>query len=409
MRRGTIRTSRMRRAATAVLVILAAVALLWLAGSHWMSQPESDAFAEPWPAGLGPAATVAQRYPPTAESEAARALRTFPFPAALRNELGAFMKQQVERASDEVAPLPSATGAFLAAHVAELDALEEMLTTRPIVWQSDFSRGFGAPVPNLRQVLDVNRLLFARALSRHGDPAAWRELHAAWSVSRALLRRPELISALIGLSIARSANAVARDLPSPAPLWREEMLTTDYSRAMVAALQAAAWSTATAIRDHTLVDEDAKHDAAAPLERAFDFLLASQRLRWASELIASDREACASLYGQRACIVPANANAREPEARSARWARHVVSPDGLHGIWRRLGRFRIERELTTKLLQRDFSARSACPDGHWLYDGETLRFSNEPASAANVTEMPLHFRVGAAAPSPDPSARRSPR
>jgi hypothetical protein len=86
----------------------------------------------------------------------------------------------------------------------------------------------------------------------------------------------------------------------------------------------------------------------------------------------------------------------------------IASAD-LGSAWRRIGRFRIELELTTKLLQRDFSPRSSCPDGQWIYDGETLRFSNEFASAQNVTEMPLHFRVRPAAPSPDPSARRSPR
>jgi hypothetical protein len=297
----------MRRAFLVVCIILAAVALLWLAGSKAMSEPESDALAEPWPAGLGAAANVPRHYPPTVENEAARALRTFPFPAELRKELGAYVKQEIARGSADVAPPPSTTGAFLAAHVRELEALEETLTTQPIVWKSDLAKGHSAPLPDLRQVIDVQRLLLARALSRHDDPAAWHELHATWSVSRALLRRPELISALVGLAIARSTNAVARTLPPPAPAWREEMLSTDYSRAMVAALQAESWSRAMDMRNETFVDEDAKHDPAAPVERVFDVFVAPQRRRWAAEVLGARRKTAEAFHAMPQCAIPLNA------------------------------------------------------------------------------------------------------
>jgi hypothetical protein len=386
----------MRRSVIAVLFVLSGTALFWLAGSTVVSSMEANALDEEWPAGLGAASTVPARYPPTVENDAARVLRTFVIPETLRKELGDYVKQEIERPSIDVAPLPAATGAFLAVHATELDALEQALTTQPIVWESDFSKGTSAPLPDMRHVLEVQRLLLARALSRHSDPAAWNELHAAWTVGRTLLRRPELISVLVGLAMARNTNAIARTLPPPVPPWREEMLTTDFSRALIAGLQAESWSTTRAIRNHTFVDEDVKHDDAAPVKRVLDFVLTPYRRQAAAELLRAERAAAASLHAIRSCVVPDSAFAREMLARTSRtnvfFARALFP--SLGNSWRRVGRFRLELEATTKLLQRDFTMHSGCPDGQWTYDGLELRFSKEFSSGEKVTEMPLHFRVG---------------
>jgi hypothetical protein len=311
---------RMRRAAIVVLIVFACVALLWVAGAKVVSSMESDALDEPWPAGLGTAATVPQRYPPTVESDAARALRLFVVPPALRKELGEFVKQEIGRSSTDVAPLPSATGAFLAVHVEELDSLEQILTTQPIVWESDLRKPRrDAPLPNLRQVFDVQRLLLARALSRHDDRAAWDDLHATWSISRAMLRRPELIAAVVGIAVARNTNAVARTLPPPAPAWRDEMLITGYSRALIAALQADSWSTSIAINDYSFVDEDARNSVTAPLRRGFDFVLSPYRRHSAAALMRAERETAAVLYAT------GPASSRRPRTR-AKWSRGSAAP-----------------------------------------------------------------------------------
>ena len=384
----------MRRVAIAILIVLAGVALVWIAGSHVVSSLESDALADEWPAGLGAASTVPQRYPPTTESDAARAIRTFVLPAALRNELGTYVRQEIARSSRDVAPLPSATGAFLAANVAELDTLDEMLTTQPIVWEGDITKGLGGPLPDVRHLVDVQRLFVARALSRRGDPAAWNDLRVSWNIARAQLRRHELIVALVGLGMARMTNAAARVLPPPAPAWRDEMLATDYSRAMIAVLQADTWSVTNAIRKYTFIDEESKRPRFRAPMRALDFVLAPYRRHSAAELMRAERETAAELYGLRDCIVPQDAYDRlaKPRISSTNLFGRIAYPN-LSSVWRRVGRFRIELELTTKLLQRDFSERSSCPDGQWIYDGTTLRFSNEFASTTKPIEMPLHFRV----------------
>lgn len=387
----------MRRAVLVLLLLAAGVAVVWLAGSRLVSASEEDASAEVWPAGLAALTSVPQRYPRTTDSEAARALKTLDVPDALRKELGEYVRAEVGRPSIVAAAPPAAVASYLAAHAAQLDALEQVLTSQPIVWESDLvnrpARSPAAPLPDLRQIVQVERVLVARALSRPRDAAAGRSLHAVWNVGHALLQRQELVAALVGVSFARTVNAASRFLAPPAPAWRAEMLTMDYSRAAIAALQADLWSATAAIRDFSFIDDDT-NAAAKPFLRGADLLLIPYRRQAAAELLRAERKTAATLYAQPNCIVAPQAFDREVRSRLGRanvFARIVYSDLGT--VWRRIGRFRIELEATNKLLARDFGPRSACPDGRWLFDGTTLRFSQEFASAPQAMEMPLHFAV----------------
>ena len=62
-----------------------------------------------------------------------------------------------------------------------------------------------------------------------------------------------------------------------------------------------------------------------------------------------------------------------------------LGPD-LTSVWRRAFRYRAEREATANALRvregKPIETASRCSDGGWTFDGTTLRFSREIATAA---------------------------
>ena len=69
----------------------------------------------------------------------------------------------------------------------------------------------------------------------------------------------------------------------------------------------------------------------------------------------------------------------------------------LSSVWRRAFRYRAEREATANVLRvregKSIETGSLCSDGGWMFDGTTLRFSREIATAAPDRPMPLVLRV----------------
>jgi hypothetical protein len=66
-------------------------------------------------------------------------------------------------------------------------------------------------------------------------------------------------------------------------------------------------------------------------------------------------------------------------------------------FWRRAFRYRAEREATANALRaragKAIETGSRCSDGQWSFDGTTLRFSREIATAAPDRPMPLALRL----------------
>ena len=66
-------------------------------------------------------------------------------------------------------------------------------------------------------------------------------------------------------------------------------------------------------------------------------------------------------------------------------------------VWRRAFRYRVEREATANALRvregKAIEIGSRCSDGKWMFDGTTLRFSREIATAAPDSPMPLVLQV----------------
>ena len=98
--------------------------------------------------------------------------------------------------------------------------------------------------------------------------------------------------------------------------------------------------------------------------------------------VENDRAIAEELFGTTRCDV----NARPNE----------LGTD-LTSVWRRAFRYRAEREATANALRvregKSIETASRCSDGAWTFDGTTLRFSREIATAAPDRPMPLVLRV----------------
>jgi hypothetical protein len=207
--------------------------------------------------------------------------------------------------------------------------------------------------------MTMARVLVASALgkARANDPAAWDDLHAVWKLARTLDGHPQMMAQTAALSMARMVNAVAWKMPLPAPAWLGELQTRDKVRTLLDSFQ----------HQTALYWED-----DAPIFPT----------KWLAASIDHDRQIAEELFDLTRCDVTIRMN--------------QLGTD-LSSVWRRAFRYRAEREATANALRvregKSIETGSRCSDGGWTFDGTTLRFSREIATAAPDTPMPLVLRV----------------
>ena len=104
--------------------------------------------------------------------------------------------------------------------------------------------------------------------------------------------------------------------------------------------------------------------------------------KWLANSVEHDRLIAEEMFNATQCDV----NARMNE----------LGTD-LSSVWRRAFRYRAEREATANALRvregKSIETGSRCSDGGWMFDGTTLSFSREIATAAPDRPMPLVLRV----------------
>ncbi len=104
--------------------------------------------------------------------------------------------------------------------------------------------------------------------------------------------------------------------------------------------------------------------------------------KWLATSVEHDRLIAEELFDASRCDVNAPANELETD---------------LTSVWRRAFRYRAEREATANALRvregKPIETASRCSDGGWMFDGTTLRFSREIATAPPDRPMPLVLRL----------------
>jgi hypothetical protein len=331
-----------------LLIVVAAIALVvWVIS--WFRAPDAVATsaARPWPGQMGGLDDVDARFPPQQANGASVKLTALANALPKNEALDEFVRREVARGELTIGEPPP---------IPDVSAIRELLLREPIVWKRQAGIGDDQASLAMRAVqLRAARALVASALAkaRAGDAAAWEDLHAAWNLARALDGHPQLMAQTAALTTARTINAVAWKMPLPAPPWLGELQARDNVRPLLEAFQ---------------------HQTASYWQDGAQMF----PTKWLAASVEHDRLIAAELFNVTACDVNARAN--------------EVGTD-LTSVWRRAFRYRAEREATANALRvregKPIETASRCTDGAWTFDGTTLRFTREIATAAPDRPMPL--------------------
>jgi hypothetical protein len=342
----------MRKLLLVVGGVVGAIGLvLWVIS--WFRAPEAVATsaAQPWPGGMGTLASAIDRLPPRQANDASAKLISLARSLPKNEAADEFVAREIERGELVIGGAPA---------LSDISAIRDLLLREPIVWERRHEEIGDADTSSRRgQLMTTARALVASALTkaRAGDPAAWEDLHAVWKLARTLDGHPQMMIQTAALTMERMINAVAWKMPLPAPAWLRELQQRDNLRPLLEAFQHSAasyWDDGAQLFPTKMLASSVEHD----------------------RLIAEE------LFRETRCDV----NMRENQ----------LGVD-LRGVWRRVFRYRAEREATANALRvregKPIEAASRCADGGWTFDGTTLRFSREIATAPPDRPMPLVLRL----------------
>jgi hypothetical protein len=333
----------------ALIIAVCAIALVaWVLLWFRNEDAVATSAARPWPGEMGSLHAAGNRWPSLKANDASLKFTELAKALPANEVVDDFVEREIARAELTIGDPPA---------VPDVSAIRELLLREPIVWERR-EQFDDTVVAEMRGVqMRVARALVASALTkaRGNDLAAWEDLHAAWNLARSLEEHPQMMAQTAVLTMARMINAVAWKMPLPAPGWLGEL-------------------------------QD--HDNVQPLLEAFQYQAASYPrnawfpTKWLADSVDRDRGIAEALFKETRCDVNTPMN--------------DLGTD-LSSVWRRAFRYRAEREATANALRvrmgKSIETSSRCSDGRWMFDGTTLRFSREIATAAPDTPMPLVLQV----------------
>jgi hypothetical protein len=334
------------------LIVIAAIALVvWVIS--WFRTPGAvvTSAARPWPGGMGTLDSAGRRFPPQKANAASVKLTALANTLPKNEAAGEFVRREIARGELTIGGSPA---------LPDVSAIRELLLREPVVWERHEGIGGGNDSNADRTTqLTVARALVASALvkARANDSAAWEDLHAVWNLALSLDGHPQMMVQTAALSMARMINAIAWKMPLPPPPWLAELQQRDSVRPLLEAFQ---------------------HQTASYAQDGLR-LFPTKML---ADSVDRDRGIAEALANETRCDVNARANELGVDVTT---------------VWRRAFRYRAEREATANALRiregKPIEPTSRCSDGAWTFDGTTLRFSREIATAAPDRPMPLVLRV----------------
>ncbi len=229
-------------------------ACVWIMGGDaWAARREGRSeFA--WNAAFGRLEELTKKYPKVETNETAKrlevlakapgfdfdlapAVRTAGSPPRRRPPVeermaqvtGDFLSAQIGQPEASIEEPPEELTRFIEEKRDGLDGIESLLIAGPSpTWSFDISRP--GPMPNGLGLFQIQRILLARALSAsrggRGEAAA-RSLEASWNLNESLRGRPEVLSLLMAVAVARLEVGVLRKVSVDERLWRQRLATLD--------------------------------------------------------------------------------------------------------------------------------------------------------------------------------------
>lgn len=342
----------MRKGMVVAAIVAVAIALVvWVASWFRNETAVTTSVARPWPGGMGTLDSVGKRLPALKANAASVKLTALAGALPKNDAVDGFVAREIARGELAIGNPPA---------IADVTAIRELLLREPIVWERSEGIGGDNDTQARRTMqMSVARALVASALAKAeaNDATAWDDLHAVWLLACSLDGHPQVMVQTAALSMARMINAVAWKMPLPVPAWLAEPQARDNVRPLLESFQFQAAS----------YSEDGLR------------LFPTKML---ADSVDRDRGIAAELAKETRCDV----NARSNE----------LGVD-LTSVWRRAFRYRAEREATANALRvregKPIETASRCSDGSWAFDGSTLRFSREIATAPPDRPMPLVLQV----------------
>jgi hypothetical protein len=337
-----------KKALVIVIAVLGFVAFIFF--SFRNEGAVATSAAQPWPGEMGTLETIGERWPRKEANDASVKLTSLA-EALPKNDtaLEDFVAREIKRGELNIGEPPV---------LPDTSAIRDLLLSQHVVWERHDEIGDQRAIAMRAMHMTMARALVASALTkaRRNVPAAWDDLQAVWKLARSLDGHPQMMAQTAALTMARMINAVAWKMPLPAPPWIAELQSRDNVQRLLDAFQ---------------------HQA--------EWYRQSQQIfptKWLASSIDHDRKIAEDLFNFTACDVNTPMN--------------ELGTD-LTSLWRRAFRYRAEREATANALRvRDGKAietSSRCSDGGWTFDGTTLSFSREIATAPPDDPMPLVLRL----------------
>lgn len=297
----------------------------------------------------------------------------------VREDAFSYLDVQLARPSAYIDAPPKSVMDYLALKKTQFDAVEDQLLHEPIPkWEVNVA-DLDLRLPNLLELMALEKFLILRALSEHqaGHSAeADKNREAAWNLNESLWKRPEFISMLVAGGMERYEMGAARKM-DVSPQWIERFASHDYARHFRTAL----------LSETCTMNIHARRRSRDETESAEMLLLRSAPLQPYLRLCAvnlTDRNAAdaESVLLHPICDFAEASSEKSMPLPLAFWnILRSEEPGPMSRAWSRFARLTLDRELTQKILelkeQRDRTGQwpvsipsgsgSACSDSEWKY------------------------------------------
>ena len=312
-------------------------------------------------------------------------------------------------------PPPEAVARFLQDQAPAIAGVRKLLIENPPAVWKQINKGFAnAPIPNLLQTINLEKILATDALasvSRGERDLALEDMEAGWRLCEALNKRPELISALVTIAMVRMPVGVLRFVEDVPAKWQDRLkgyvprsgLSRAYQFEACFLFEMARTGTA----DWTFGSKpNWIQRFITRLSRPYIRLCLADAARLELEMVKA-----AEASGP--CPEGLEAEMSDILAHAPGWnfIARIALPN-LSSSWGRAYRMQLDLEMTGKILLAEDARRnnggawpasvlgleeSICPKGKWIYaktaDGASLQYDRTPhfPDAQKGTVLPLHF------------------
>ena len=298
----------------------------------------------------------------------------------IREELDRFLEAELEKKTESVSPAPESLRGYLETRKAELEAIRSHLLNSELpIWERDLERwlNINHPTPSLLGILNLQKLLILDVLDKNSlgqTRAGEQSLEASWKLNQTLWDRPDLISQLSAILVARLQVGALRKMDGLPTQWQERAIARDYQKLLLTSLELESWLNYGLVKLPQMAPEQGG-EKLAPLEGLYIRLSGintSQNMR----------QGFAKLEFKNICSFDVEALQQQMTDSIASWNQlgQIAMPN-LAGQWRKAGKMMLDWELTQKILQVKALAAEqgtwpeklpdleskVCPGQRWIY------------------------------------------